>query len=261
MYRGLTGKIVLVTGASSGIGEACCRQFAASGSHLIMAARRVEKLEKIAQELIEKYGIRIHTCQMDVRSYEQVEKSLGNLPKEFQEIDILVNNAGLALDTKETQDTTLEDLDSMIDTNVKGLMYVIKVVLPGMKLRNRGHIINISSIAGHEAYKGGSIYCASKFGVEAITKALRKELVATPLRVTAVSPGLCETEFSIVRFKGEKEKASNVYRTLTTEPLTGEDVADSILYVASRPSHVQINDIILTPTCQASAESVSRKTS
>jgi len=258
-YPILKDKIVLITGASAGIGKACSRYFAASGSHLILGARRVDKLEELRSELIKQFpATKLHLVELDVRSMDSVQKMAEGLPKEFQEVDILINNAGLALDVKTTVDTSLEDMNAMIDTNVKGLFHVTKAIVPGMMSRNRGHIINVSSIAGHEAYKGGSLYCASKFAVEAITKSLRKEVVSTPLRVTSIAPGLTETEFSIVRFKGDAAKAKAVYTSLKTPPLNGNDIAETILFAASRPPHVQILDLIVAPTCQASAEVVAR---
>jgi len=256
MYPNLTDRNVLITGASSGIGEATAHLFAQSGANLVLTARRLDRLEELVAHLVKEFPKqKFFAYSLDVQKFEEVQKVVSALPLP---IDVLVNNAGLALDVKETAETSLEDMDLMIDTNVKGLFYVTKLILPGMKERGRGHIINISSIAGHQTYKGGSIYCASKHAVEGITGCLRKELVATPLRVTSIAPGLVETEFSVVRFKGDKEKAGNVYKTLTTPPLNAKDVADTVVYVASRPAHVQIDDIILTPTCQASAEVVSR---
>jgi len=259
MYPRLKDKIVLITGASVGIGESTARFFAASGSHLILTARREEKLESLKKDLESKHeGIKIFTCPLDVRSNESVDKFVKAIPKEFAEIDVLVNNAGLALGVKATHENDLDQMNNMIDTNVKGVFYMIKAIVPGMVQRNRGDIINISSVAGLEGYVGGSAYCASKFAVQALTDSLRKELVATPLRVTAICPGLCgDTEFSLVRF-GDAEAAKKPYSGI--KALHPDDIADNILYVASRPPHVQISQIVVMPTNQAAPTVVHRET-
>jgi len=257
-YPRLTDKIILITGASAGIGEACARVFAASGSKLVLGARREDRLVKLKSDLETQYRAKIAIATLDVCSTESVNTFLDRIPSEFRDIDILVNNAGLALGKDKTWETPEESVDLMIDTNVKGAHRMIRLVVPGMKERNRGHIINISSIAGKEAYAGGSIYCASKFALEAINISLRKELVDTPIRVTSIGPGLVsETEFSIVRFFGDKEKASLAYQGY--KPLSSFDIADNVAYVASRPEHVQIADIIVFPSSQASSEVVHKK--
>lgn len=259
LYPRLQDKIVLITGASSGIGEACARQFAASGSHLILGARRLEKLEQLKKELVSKHAnIKVHLSVVDVRSSDSVTAFINGIPADMRGIDILINNAGLAVGVKKTHENSLEEIDSMIDTNVKGVLYMLSKVVPIMLERKAGHVVNVSSIAGLEAYKQGSVYCASKHAVQAITNSLRKELVDTPIRVTALCPGLVETEFSVVRFGGDKSKADSVYRTLGTNPLTGDDIADNILYITSRPPHVQISELIVFPTCQASTEVIHR---
>jgi 3-hydroxy acid dehydrogenase/malonic semialdehyde reductase len=255
-YPRLTNKIVLITGASAGIGEACARIFALGGSHLVLGARRVEKVEALAKALSVKHNIRVHAAALDVRDAASIDAFFASLPEEFQKIDILINNAGLALGRSNTWETLDEDIDGMLDTNVKGLLRVTKAVVPGMRQRNSGHVINISSVAGVEAYRGGSVYCASKFAVQAITTALRKELVDTPIRVTGICPGLVETEFSLVRFKGDAEKAKEPYKGLI--PLSPFDVADVIAFTASRPEHVQVADVLLFPSAQASSEIVHR---
>ena len=253
----LTGKNVLITGASAGIGEACARVFAEAGANLILTARRIERLEKLSKELTEKHNIKVHTIGLDIRNYEQVEKQLSNIPKEFEKIDILLNNAGKALGMEKIQDGVLEKWEEMIDTNVKGLLYVSRIILPKMIKQNEGMIINIGSIAGHEVYSGGNVYCASKHAVRAISKGMLLDLNGTNIRVTSIDPGMVNTEFSLVRFLGDKEKANNVYNGLT--PLTGQDIAEIALFAATRPAHIDLQEIIVTPTAQASTTVVSRK--
>ena len=256
---GLVGEIVLVTGASSGIGEETAKQFARAGAKVILAARRVGNLVRVKQSLIAE-GVdpeNLHLVELDVRDSQQVQANLSSLPDEFSAISVLVNNAGLALGKCPTQDNTDEMIDSMIDTNVKGALYVIRAVLPGMLERKKGHLINVSSIAGLEYYAGGAVYCASKAAFQSINNVLRKEVVATPLRVTSICPGMVETEFSLVRFKGDADIAKSVYKGL--DPLIAADIADNILYVASRPRHVQIGQIVIFPTSQASTELIHRE--
>jgi len=219
-------------------------------------SRRVERLEQLRGSLTKAYGVRIFIGGMDVASRSSVEAFFAALPEDFQKIDVLINNAGLALGRDDTHVVSEEDVDAMMDTNVKGLVRVTRAVVPGMIARGKGDIINISSVAGIEAYKGGSIYCASKHAVQAITKAQRKELVHTPLRVASICPGLVETEFSLVRFKGDNTKAKETYKGL--QPLVARDVADTVAYTASRPPHVQIADILIFPTHQASTEVIHR---
>ncbi|KAI8972490.1 hypothetical protein BDB01DRAFT_809943 [Pilobolus umbonatus] len=254
-YHSLSGKHVFITGASSGIGEACAREFAKEGSHLILAARRVERLSQLKDELKAKYPkIEIHTLTMDVRQKKQIDQALVGVK---EEIDVLVNNAGLVIGVDHLSDVTEDAFDTMFETNVKGLVFLTQAILPGMKARNKGHIINIGSVAGKQAYPGGSIYCGSKHAVDAITKALSYELVHTDIRVSQICPGLVNTEFSTVRFRGDKESADNVYRGL--EPLVGQDIAELVTFTASRPPHVNISDMLVFPTAQADATTVSRK--
>jgi len=257
-YPRLKDKVVLITGASAGIGESIARVFAASGSKLVLGARREEKLLKLKSELESQYHSQVAISTLDVCSVESVNSFLERIPPEFREIDILINNAGLALGRDKTWETSEEALNLMIDTNVKGAQRMIRLVVPGMRERNRGHVINISSVAGKEGYVGGSIYCASKFALEAINIALRKELVDTQVRVSSIAPGLVsETEFSLVRFSGDKEKAEQVYKGY--KPLSSFDIADNVAYVASRPEHVQIADLLVFPSNQASSEIVHKK--
>jgi len=252
-YPRLKGKRVLITGASSGIGEACARHFAHCGSDLVLGARRAEKLAALKKELEEKHGVTIHIAALDVTNQDSVTAFVAGIPENLASIEVLVNNAGLALGKAETHLTTEEDIDRMFDTNVKGLLRVTKAVVPGMLQRNAGHVINIGSVAGLEAYKGGSAYCGSKHAVQAITVAQRKELAHTPLRVSIISPGMVETEFSVVRF-GDKSAAEAVYKGM--QPLTGADIADTVVYTASRPHHVQVAEMLVFPSAQASAEVV-----
>ena len=253
----MKGKNVVITGASAGIGAACAEVFAQNGANLVLTARRIEKLQKNAEALKKSYNVNIHTIQMDVRNYEQVKYEFENLPVEFQKIDVLINNAGKALGIEKIQEGKLDDWEEMIDTNVKGLLYVSKVIMPMLIKQNYGTIINIGSIAGYEVYPGGSVYCATKHAVNAISKGMGMDLNGTNIRVTSIDPGMVETEFSLVRFHGDAERAKNVYNGL--EPLTGKDVADIALFVATRPPHVDLREIIVTPTAQASATVVSRK--
>eukprot|EP00698_Gefionella_okellyi_P006126 TRINITY_DN15574_c0_g1_i1.p1 TRINITY_DN15574_c0_g1~~TRINITY_DN15574_c0_g1_i1.p1 ORF type:complete len:262 (+),score=43.78 TRINITY_DN15574_c0_g1_i1:64-849(+) len=254
----IKGFNVLITGASAGIGQACAEQFAALGARLILTARRVEKLEELKAKLESQFNAAVFVHQLDVRSWEQVTTFAEAIPKEFSAIDILVNNAGLALGVSHADKATVEEVDAMIDTNVKGVMHMLRAFLPGMKERNRGHIIQIGSVAGIESYPGGSVYTASKHALHALTKSLRMELVATPLRVTEIMPGLVNTEFSTVRFSGDQARAESVYAGL--EPLVADDVADSVVFVATRPPHVQIAEILMFPTAQAAATTVHRVT-
>lgn len=252
----LRNRTVMITGASSGIGEACARAFAAEGARVLLAARRVERLESLAGSLADGMDTETHVVELDVRDASAVASVFESLPAEWAAIDVLVNNAGLGLGLGKLHDGVIDNWNRMIDTNVKGLLYVTKAVVPGMVERGRGHVINIGSIAGHELYPGGNVYCATKFAVDAITKGLRMDLVESPIRVSTVDPGLVETEFSIVRFEGDADRAKRVYEGI--EVLSGNDVADAVVYCATRPPHVQINEIILTPTHQASALVTSR---
>ncbi len=253
----LKKKTVLITGASSGIGFACAHAFAREGARLILTARRKQRIDALAKELKAKHDTEVYALQLDVRKQPDVETAVKNLPKEWQEIEVLLNNAGLSRGLDKLYEGKLEDWEEMIDTNVKGLLYVSRAVIPGMVARGHGTIINIGSIAGHEVYPGGNVYCASKYAVDAITRGLRMDLVDTPIRVCTVDPGLVQTEFSIVRFRGNDERAKNVYKGL--QPLTPEDIADAVVYCATRPPHVQIAEMIVLPTAQASTTLVHRK--
>ncbi|NQV30439.1 MAG: SDR family NAD(P)-dependent oxidoreductase [Candidatus Marinimicrobia bacterium] len=256
MNTTIKGKTVLITGASAGIGEACAQLFAKSGATLILTARRESKLTELANFLKNEYAVNVLVKALDVRDNQVVEHFINNLSEDFQNIDILINNAGLVIGVEKAHHTPKDDVDVMLDTNVKGVLNLIRAVVPSMVARNEGHIINISSIAGHEAYAGGSIYCASKHAVDALTKSLRMDVVGTALRVTAISPGLVDTEFSLVRFKGDLERAKTVYQGL--EALVAMDIAEAVFFAASRPPHVQIADMIIFPTQQAAATVVHR---
>jgi NADP-dependent 3-hydroxy acid dehydrogenase YdfG len=243
-------KIILITGASSGFGKATATKFAAGGWNLILTARRKEKLEELAKALEANYGIKTLCLNFDVQDKKAVFENLQNLPTEWQAINILVNNAGLALGRDSFENANLEDWETMIDTNVKGLLYASKAVLP-MLIKEKGHIINIGSTAGKEVYKDGNVYCASKHAVDAISKAQRIDLLPYQIKVTAIHPGAADTEFSVVRFKGDAEKANAVYTGYT--PLMAEDIADTIWYVANTPAHVCINDLVITCVAQANS--------
>jgi NADP-dependent 3-hydroxy acid dehydrogenase YdfG len=249
-------KIALITGATSGIGAACADTFAAQGYDLILIARREHLLESQATQLSGKYGISIRKLIADVRDKENINYVLETLPADWKNVNVLVNNAGLSqgLDPIDKGDT--DDWDTMIDTNVKGLLYVTKVVSGWMVDRKQGHIINIGSIAGKEVYPNGNVYCASKHAVDALSKGMRIDLLPHGIKVTAINPGMVETEFSIVRFKGDENRAKKVYDGL--EPLIAPDIADAIWYAVSRPAHVNINDMLIMPTAQATGTIVKR---
>ena len=253
----LSGKTVLITGASSGIGRACAQAFAAAGARLILAARRLDRLESLAAVLNRKPGKDILLLKLDVRDQPAVELAVGGLPDEWAAIDILVNNAGLSRGMDKIHEGRIDDWDEMIGANVRGLLYVSRAVIPGMVKRGRGHVVNIGSIAGHEVYPGGNVYCASKFAVDALSKGMRLDLCGTGLRVSQVSPGMVETEFSIVRFHGDKERADKVYKGLT--PLSPDDVADAVIYCVTRPPHVDVSEIIVMPIDQASTALAHRR--
>ena len=243
-------KIILITGASSGFGKAIAEKFAAGGWNLILTARRKEKLETLAADLEKQFGIKTLSLIFDIQDKKAVFENLSNLPTDWQAIDILVNNAGLALGRDSFQDAAIEDWEIMIDTNVKGLLYASKAVLPYI-IKQKGHIINMGSIAGKEVYKDGNVYCASKYAVDTISKAQRIDLLPFQVKVTAIHPGAVETDFSLVRFKGDAEKAAAAYAGY--EPLQARDIADITWYVANVPTHVCINDIVVTCVAQASA--------
>jgi NADP-dependent 3-hydroxy acid dehydrogenase YdfG len=253
----LENKIVFITGGSAGIGKACAMAFAEEGANLLLAARRVERLKELAEELIGKHKIKVKTIKLDVRNRNEVKDTLTSLNDEWKNIDILINNAGLARGFNKIHEGNIDDWEEMIDTNIKGLLYVTRQVLPKMVEQQRGHIINIGSVAGHETYPSGNVYAATKFAVDALTKSIRMDVLDKNIKVSTVDPGLVETEFSVVRFSGDEEKANNVYKGIV--PLTGEDIADAVLFCATRAEHVNINEVILTPLAQASPTMVHRK--
>lgn len=246
-------RIALVTGASAGIGEATARKLAQSGWDLILAARRLERLQQLATQL----KAATYLIELDVRDRKAVDKAIGGLPERWQNIDLLVNNAGLSRNLDKLHEGNPEGWDEMIDTNVKGLLYVSRAVIPGMVARGHGHIINIGSIAGHEVYPAGNVYCASKFAVDAITKGMMIDLVDTPIRVSTVDPGLVETEFSQVRFYGNTERAKKTYQGF--KPLSGDDIADAVVWVATRPEHVNVAQVVVLPKAQAGVMVLNRK--
>ncbi|MBD2114520.1 MULTISPECIES: SDR family oxidoreductase [Cyanophyceae] len=250
MAEPIANQTVLITGASSGIGAACARQFAVAGARLILAARRQAPLEALAAELQQQHSTEVLTVVLDVRQSGAVGEAIANLPDPWQAIDILINNAGLSRGLDKQYEAPLDDWEAMIDTNVKGLLYVTRAVVPGMVARGRGHVVNVGSIAGRQTYPGGSVYCATKAAVRSLSEGLKLDLLGTPVRVTNIDPGLVETEFSLVRFDGDRDRAQGVYQGMT--PLTGDDVADVIVFAVTRPAHVNISDVMLMPTAQAS---------
>ena len=245
----MTKKTVLITGATSGIGKACAEMFAANNYNVIITGRREVLLKKLAIRLKQKYNSDVLCLHFDVRKLTQVKKAITSLDDKWKEIDVLVNNAGLAAGLDPIDKGSIDDWEDMIDTNVKGLLYVSKYIMPIMIARNSGHIINIGSIAGKETYANGNVYCATKHAVDSITKGMRIDLLKYGIKVTVVHPGAVETEFSLVRLKGDKQAADNVYKGF--KPLTGEDVAEVVYYVSSLPEHVNINEVVVTPTAQA----------
>lgn len=253
----LVEKIAFITGASSGIGKASAYGLAEKGANLILTARRKEILDEIASDIKSKYDVKVFTQIMDVTNKDDVEEKINSLPEEWSKIDILVNNAGLAKGLAKIYEDDIEHWEEMIDTNVKGLLYVTRTIVPGMVERESGHVINIGSTAGHEAYPNGHVYCATKHAVTAITKGLRMDVVEKNIRVSTVDPGAVETNFSNVRFFGDKEKAKSMYRGI--EPLVAEDVAEAVVFCATRPPHANIAEIIMMPTQQASAIVFHRK--
>lgn len=244
-------KTVFITGATSGFGKACAQRFAKEGYRVIINGRRAERLMQLKEELQSQYKAQVHVLVFDVREKEEVYKSIQTLPQEWQQIDVLINNAGLAAGRDLFDEAGMDDWEIMIDTNVKGLLYVSRAVLPFMTQRKSGHIINIGSTAAKEVYERGNVYCASKAAVDSISKAMRMDLLQHKIKVTAIHPGAAETEFSMVRFKGDKAKADTVYAGYT--PLYAEDVAEVIYYTTTLPAHVCINDLVLTCTAQANS--------
>lgn len=256
MMTKLAGMTVLVTGASSGFGRACAEAFAARGARLIVAARRAGRLRQLARDLARRHGAEVLALPLDVRDRRAVAAAVAGLPRGWRDIGILVNNAGLSRGLNPLQAGEVRDWEEMIDTNVKGLLYVTRAVLPGMVARGRGHVVNVGSIAGHETYPSGNVYCATKAAVRALNKGMRMDLSGTGVRVTSIDPGLAETEFSVVRFRGDRERAKGVYQGL--RPLAAADVAEAVVWACERPAHVDIETIVIMPTAQAAATIVSR---
>ncbi len=254
----LAGKTILITGTSSGIGAACARSLAGEGARLLLLARRDEKLTTLVDELVASGCDRstLHTLKVDVRDRQQVASVLAGLPSEWSAIDILINNAGLSRGLNKLQEGAIDDWEEMIDTNIKGLLYVTRAVVPGMVDRGWGHVVNIGSIAGHQTYPQGNVYCGTKAAARAISEGLKIDLLGTPVRVTSIDPGLVDTEFSTVRFHGDATRAAKVYEGL--QPLTAEDIAETILFCLNRPAHVNISEILLVPTAQATPTLVHR---
>lgn len=250
-------KIVFISGASSGIGEATARLFAKEGAILLLCARNIEKLNELKKDLEQSFNSKVYTYELDVRDKNAVDAVFDNIPEELKNIDILVNNAGLAQGLEKIQENNTEEIDVVIDTNVKGLLYVTRKVVPIMVKNQRGHVINLGSLAGIAAYPGGAVYCASKAAVKFISDGLRMDIVETPIRVTNIQPGMVETNFSVIRFHGDEEKAAKVYQGI--KPLTAEDIADIILYTANVPEHVQICEVTVTATHQATGGVVYKK--
>lgn len=247
--------LVFISGASSGIGEACAREFAAAGYDLLLVARRTDRLNSLREQLSSKHGVAVHTFGLDVRNRTELDRLMQEHSTLFSKIDVLVNNAGLAKGLNTFQEGNPEDWDTVIDTNIKGLLYVTRAILPHMISRSKGHIVNLGSVAGHWVYEKGSIYCASKFAVRALTEGLRFDLNGTGIRVTEIAPGMVETEFSEVRY-GDKERGRAVYRG--KKPLSAKDIAETILWCVQRPEHVNIQSVIIYPTEQASVPSPAR---
>jgi len=249
-------KLTLITGATSGIGQACTEKFAANNHDLIITGRRESRLKELAEKLKKNFGIQVLPLSFDIRNKKEVDESVAKIPSDWK-VEILLNNAGLAAGLSPIQEGSVEDWEQMIDTNIKGLLYISKAIIPKMIEQGKGHIINIGSIAGKEVYPQGNVYCASKHAVDALTKGMRLDLLPHGIKVSQVAPGLVETEFSLVRFKGDTEIAEKVYQGY--EPLKGEDVADAAYYIASLPPHVNINDLLIMPTAQANAIALLKK--
>jgi 3-hydroxy acid dehydrogenase/malonic semialdehyde reductase len=247
-------KTVLITGATSGIGEACANAFAKLSYNLIITGRRQDRLDALSQTLVKQHNIRCIALCFDVQKPDEVNRALENLKQEVDTIDILINNAGLALGNNTIDEGLLSDWETMIDTNIKGLLYVSRQIIPYMKQQGFGHIINIGSIAGKETYKNGNVYCATKHAVDSLTKAMRIDLLPHHIKVTGICPGAAETEFSLVRYKGDDARAKHVYDGF--KPLSAEDIAEVIVFVSTRPAHVNINDILITPLAQANTANI-----
>ena len=247
----LKGKIIFITGASAGIGAATALAFASEGARLLLAARRAGRLAEVASRALERGAPSVHSIDLDVRDHRAVQNAIDGLPPEWSEIDILVNNAGLSRGLDKVYMGKTEDWDEMIDTNVKGLLYVTRSVVPGMIVRGRGHVISLGSTAGELAYPNGAVYCGTKAAERLINDGLRQDVLGTPIRVTSVDPGMVETDFSLVRFRGDTDRAAKVYKGV--QPLTPEDIADVIVWAAGRPPHVNIARVLLTPVQQANS--------
>jgi 3-hydroxy acid dehydrogenase/malonic semialdehyde reductase len=252
-------KIIFITGATAGFGKAIAYKFAEHGYDLILNGRREERLREIEKDITEQYGAKVICLPFDVRDKNKAAEEIDGLPHDWKHIDILVNNAGLAQGLSTIQEGNTEDWDVMVDTNIKGLLYVSRLIMPFMIANGTGHIINISSIAGKESYYKGNIYCATKFAVDAITKSMRIDLLEHGIKVTSIDPGAAETEFSLVRYKGDAERARRIY--LGFEPLHAEDIADIVFFAATRPAHVVLNDIVVTPLAQANTTYINKKIS
>ena len=249
-------QIVVITGASSGIGASCAKMFAKEGASLILAARRRDKLEAVATELKQAYRSKIYLLEVDVSDRQAVEASVASLPESWRKVDILVNNAGLSRGIDKLQSGDIQNWEEMIDTNLKGLLYVTRSLLPGMVERDRGHIINIGSIAGHQAYTGGNVYCATKAAVRTLSQGLKMDLLGTSIRVSCVDPGTVETDFSNVRFRGDTERAKKVYQGMNA--LTPDDIAEIVVFCATRPAHVNMSEVLVLATDQSSATMINR---
>jgi NADP-dependent 3-hydroxy acid dehydrogenase YdfG len=253
----LKDRVVFVTGASSGIGAACARAFAAEGARLLLAARRVDRLEAMEVDLLEAGAAAVHALALDVQDRAAVESAIAELPEEWRTIDVLVNNAGLSRGLDKLWEGKTEDWEDMIETNVKGLLWVTRAVVPGMLARERGHVVNLGSTAQDIAYPGGNVYCGTKAAVKLINDGLRIDLLGTPVRVTSIDPGMVETEFSAVRFRGDESRAAKVYHGLT--PLTADDVADAIVWATTRPAHVNVAHVLMTTIDQGNSLLFNRK--
>ena len=249
--------IALITGATAGIGKASAELFAKNGYNLILTGRRKERLLELSTHLKSTYNVDVLSLNFDVRNFQEVEKAISSIPSDWRKIDVLLNNAGLAAGLEPIHEGLVDDWERMIDTNVKGLLYMTRSISPIMICNGYGHIINMGSIAGKEVYPNGNVYCATKYAVDGLNKSMRVDLLPHNIRVTAINPGMVETEFAIIRFKGDEERAKNAYKGL--KPLTAEDVAETIYWVASRPAHVNINDIVIMATAQANATTAFRK--
>ncbi|MEM9092047.1 MAG: SDR family oxidoreductase [Cyanobacteria bacterium P01_F01_bin.53] len=258
MTSSLSDQCVLITGASSGIGQSCARFFAQAGARIILAARRKDKLQTLSDELQQKHQTQTLLLCVDVQDCQAVTTAIEGLPTDWKAIDVLINNAGLSRGLDKQYESPIQDWEEMIDTNIKGLLYVTRAIVPGMVARGRGHVVNIGSIAARQTYTGGSVYCATKAAVKSLSEGLKIDLLGTPVRVTNIEPGLVETEFSNVRFRGDNSRANSVYTGM--EPLTPDDIADTILFAVTRPAHVNISEIFVMPTDQSSVTHVHRRT-